>query len=245
MMVGNTASETNEEQRSPIVKLLRELSRIQHERGYLDDATLRELSKQQHVPLYQLEGLVSFYPHFRRTPPPQFSVHVCRDVSCAMGGCSKLSAELRKRLKDRSDVEIREVSCIGRCDSAPAVSINEEPLTDCGRDANALLERVLQAVSSAEGSGCRESVLPDVSTGLAPVERHLTATSLDNEKPLPARLVRVEECLETSIHPDKPGGARVSNASCFVALRCASTGASPAESLMFWLFKLRQLLTGD
>ena len=136
------------------MKLLRELSRIQHERGYLDDATLREVSKQQRVPLYQLEGLVSFYPSFRRTPPPQFSVHVCRDVSCAMGGCLKLSSELRERLQNRSDVEIREVSCIGRCDSAPAVSINEEPLTDCGRDVDAVVQSVLRSI--APGSGTSE-----------------------------------------------------------------------------------------
>ncbi|MCX7420332.1 MAG: NAD(P)H-dependent oxidoreductase subunit E [Planctomycetia bacterium] len=133
------------------MKLLRELIRIQHERGYLDDATLREVSKQQRVPLYQLEGLVSFYPHFRRTPQPQFSVHVCRDVSCAMGSCSKLSAELRSRLQGRSDVEIREVSCIGRCDSAPAVSINEEPLTNCGRNVDEVLQAVLNFTLNLPG----------------------------------------------------------------------------------------------
>ncbi len=133
------------------MKLLRELIRIQHERGYLDDATLREVSKQQRVPLYQLEGLVSFYPHFRRTPPPQFSVHVCRDVSCAMGGCSKLSAELRSRLQDRGDVEICEVSCIGRCDSAPAVSINDEPLTNCGRSVDEVLQAVMSFTLSSSG----------------------------------------------------------------------------------------------
>ena len=133
------------------MKLLRELIRIQHERGYLDDATLREVSKQQRVPLYQLEGLVSFYPHFRRTPPPQFSVHVCRDVSCAMGGCSKLSAELHSRLQDRGDVEICEVSCIGRCDSAPAVSINDEPLTNCGRSVDEMLQAVMSFTLNSSG----------------------------------------------------------------------------------------------
>ena len=145
------ASTTSEKRRRQILKLLRELIRIQHERGYLDDATLREVSKQQRVPLYQLEGLVSFYPHFRRTPPPLFSVHVCRDVSCSMGGCSKLSAELRSRLQERGDVEIREVSCIGRCDSAPAVSINEVPLTSSGRSVDEVLQSVLSVTLNASG----------------------------------------------------------------------------------------------
>ena len=160
------ASSTSDKRRRQILKLLRELIRIQHERGYLDDATLRELSKQQRVPLYQLEGLVSFYPHFRRTPPPLFSVHVCRDVSCSMGGCLKLSAELRSRLQERGDVEIREVSCIGRCDSAPAVSINEEPLTNSGRSVDEVLKAVLKL--TAPGSGTAEFKIGD--TKSLPVE---------------------------------------------------------------------------
>ncbi|MFT5326954.1 MAG: NADH:ubiquinone oxidoreductase subunit F (NADH-binding)/NADH:ubiquinone oxidoreductase subunit E [Planctomycetaceae bacterium] len=116
------------------MKLLRELTRIQHELGWLSDDTLREIAKRQRVPLYRLEGLVSFYPSFRRTPPPRKSVHVCRDVSCAMGGCAKLSADLQESLAGQEDVEIVEVSCIGRCENAPAVSIDEIPIGNASLD---------------------------------------------------------------------------------------------------------------
>ncbi|MGZ0165783.1 MAG: NADH-ubiquinone oxidoreductase-F iron-sulfur binding region domain-containing protein [Planctomycetales bacterium] len=116
------------------MKLLRELTRVQHELGWLSDDTLREIAKRQRVPLYRLEGLVSFYPSFRRTPPPRKSVHVCRDVSCAMGGCAKLSADLQESLADQEDVEIVEVSCIGRCENAPAVSIDEIPIGNASLD---------------------------------------------------------------------------------------------------------------
>lgn len=110
------------------MELLRELTDLQHRLGYLDDATLRDLSARRNVPLFRLEGLVSFYPHFRRTPPPQTTVQVCRDVSCAMADCGSLTAEIRQRLGDRTDVEIREVSCLGRCDACPAVAVNGVPL---------------------------------------------------------------------------------------------------------------------
>lgn len=108
--------------------------RVQHELGWLSDDTLREIAKEQRVPLYRLEGLVSFYPSFRRTPPPRKTVHVCRDVSCAMGGCAKLSADLRENLADQENVEIVEVSCIGRCENAPAVSIDEIPIGNASLD---------------------------------------------------------------------------------------------------------------
>lgn len=107
------------------MELLRELSALQHERGYLDDACLQELSQRRNVPLYRLQGLVSFYPHFRKTPPPAACVHVCRDLSCWMRGSSGLAADLRHQFADQTDVEVTEVSCIGRCDFAPAVSIND------------------------------------------------------------------------------------------------------------------------
>ena len=116
------------------MKLLRELMRVQHELGWLSDDTLREIAKEQRVPLYRLEGLVSFYPSFRRTPPPRRTVHVCRDVSCAMGGCAKLSSELQERFVNQNDVEIVEVSCIGRCEQAPAVSIDEVPIGNASFD---------------------------------------------------------------------------------------------------------------
>ena len=110
------------------LELLRELMRLQDEHGFLDDERLREVAKERRVPLYRLEGLVSFYPVFRRTPPPRTIVHACRDVTCAMAGCAAQTYVLRESLGDRDHVELHEVSCLGRCDAAPAVSVNEVPV---------------------------------------------------------------------------------------------------------------------
>lgn len=110
------------------MELLRELTALQHQRGYLDEQTLRDLSERRNVPLYRLQGLVSFYPHFRTTPPPRACVHLCRDVSCALAGAADNTAKLSQALAGRDDVEIHEVSCLGRCDSAPAIAINDVPI---------------------------------------------------------------------------------------------------------------------
>lgn len=126
------------------MKLLRELTRLQHELGWLSDDTLRQVAKEQRVPLYRLEGLVSFYPSFRRTPPPRRVVHVCRDVSCAMGGCSTMASDLREKLASQDDVEIVEVSCIGRCEHAPAASVDEVPV------GNASLDELLKLIDGSQ-----------------------------------------------------------------------------------------------
>lgn len=105
------------------MELLRELTRLQDELGWLSNDTLRQLATERRLPLYRLEGLVSFYPHFRRSPPKRAEVHICRDVVCAMHGSDDCRARLKERLG--GDVELHEVSCLGRCDSAPAVAIND------------------------------------------------------------------------------------------------------------------------
>ena len=131
------------------MRLLRELMQIQHERGFIDDVALRDLSSRERVPLYRLEGLVSFYPHFRRTAPPAAAVHVCRDVVCSMRGCGELASELRSSLQDNGDVELHEVSCLGRCETAPTVSINETPVPqETVSDFDALLALINEPVES-------------------------------------------------------------------------------------------------
>lgn len=107
------------------MKLLRELMNRQHQLGFLSEETLREMSREQRVPLYRLQGLVSFYPAFRQTPPQRWTVQVCRDACCEI---ARRDRALIEQLADRDDVEVQEVSCLGRCDAAPAVCINETPV---------------------------------------------------------------------------------------------------------------------
>ena len=108
------------------MELLRELSDIQHQHGWVSNERLHELSLAKGVPLYRLEGLVSFYPHFRREKPRTTTVRLCRDVCCQMAGASQVAQDLRSQHCDQ-DVEFTEVSCLGRCDEAPAVAINDVP----------------------------------------------------------------------------------------------------------------------
>ncbi len=109
------------------MELLRELLDLQHQHGHLSDRQLEDLARRRGVPRYRIEGLVSFYTHFRRTPPPRRQVAVCRDVVCHMHGCCTLLADLQRLAETDDGLEIVEVSCLGRCDHAPAVAIDERP----------------------------------------------------------------------------------------------------------------------
>jgi formate dehydrogenase beta subunit len=107
--------------------LMPELTAIQRDHGWLPREKLTELSRELDRPLYEIEGLISFYPHFRTEPPSKVDLHVCHDLSCWLHGSDERIAEIRARFGDDVEIEIQEVSCLGRCDLAPAVAIDERP----------------------------------------------------------------------------------------------------------------------
>jgi formate dehydrogenase beta subunit len=108
-----------------------DLRAVQLRHGYLPKAELESLSRRTQTPLYQIHSVASFYPHFHLAPPPRATVLVCADMSCHLNGACELRAELVQRFSSAApaDVQIRDVSCLGRCDHAPAVSINDEIFT--------------------------------------------------------------------------------------------------------------------
>ena len=104
-----------------------ELRAIQLRCGYLPKAELENLSRRSQIPLYQIHSVASFYPHFHLTPPSRAEIYVCVDMSCRLNGACELRAELARRFAGVSaeEVQIKDVSCLGRCDRAPAVAIND------------------------------------------------------------------------------------------------------------------------
>ena len=109
-----------------------DLRAIQLRHGFLPKAELEGLSARTQMPLYQIHSVASFYPHFHLTVPPKAEVRVCADMSCHLNGAMDLRADLERRFVGAraEDVQIRDVSCLGRCDLAPAVAINDQIFTD-------------------------------------------------------------------------------------------------------------------
>jgi len=104
-----------------------ELREIQRQFGYLPADQLKALAKKIDVPLYRLHGVASFYPHFHLTPPPKADVRICQDMSCHLRGARGLRTGLEESFRQAGymDAKIGGVSCLGRCNEAPAVAINE------------------------------------------------------------------------------------------------------------------------
>jgi NADH:ubiquinone oxidoreductase subunit F (NADH-binding)/NADH:ubiquinone oxidoreductase subunit E len=112
----------------PGPSLIPALTAIQRRVGWLPREELVALSRDVRRPLYEIEGVISFYPHFRTSPPKSVQLAVCHDLTCWLHGADERIREVKERYGGDVEIEIVEVSCLGRCDAAPAAAVDERPL---------------------------------------------------------------------------------------------------------------------
>ncbi|MEO5720235.1 MAG: NADH-ubiquinone oxidoreductase-F iron-sulfur binding region domain-containing protein [Chthoniobacterales bacterium] len=96
------------------------LQRIQQQFGFLKPEALRQFSEETGVPLYRLHTVASFFPHFQLRAPKPVTLRICRDMACQMAGSGAMLRELQGL---GSHVAVEGVSCLGRCDRAPAACV--------------------------------------------------------------------------------------------------------------------------
>ena len=107
------------------------LKSIQTAKGFLSDADLYGVAQRLDQPLHKIEEVVSFYPHFRRTPPVKCRIDICRDMACRLRGSKGIVAAARRFADSNpAQIEVHETSCLGRCDRAPAAMINDQLLVN-------------------------------------------------------------------------------------------------------------------
>jgi NADH:ubiquinone oxidoreductase subunit F (NADH-binding)/NADH:ubiquinone oxidoreductase subunit E len=107
------------------MNLLNDLKAIQERHGYLPEDELRAFSQRTATPLYQIQAVASFYPHFRLRPGPRLAVKVCSDLSCHLAGARRLHQAAEHYAATLTGCEVGTASCLGRCDQAPAVAVND------------------------------------------------------------------------------------------------------------------------
>jgi NADH:ubiquinone oxidoreductase subunit F (NADH-binding)/NADH:ubiquinone oxidoreductase subunit E len=125
--------------------LVQRLREIQKQKGYLpiDDKPgeddLYRLAEELKVPLYRIQEVASFFPHFRlQQRPPEIIVQICRDMSCHLAGVrQKHLDEWNKEFSDRGkgkklSISVEGASCLGRCDRAPVMCVTRNKFTEEG-----------------------------------------------------------------------------------------------------------------
>ena len=163
----------------PLMGLIPAMRDVQEWQRHISPESERYLADLFKVTLTRVHELATFYPYFTLEPTGKYRIGVCRNLSCALAGCDKTVATLREKLGvDEGEVtkdglfSYEEVECLGACDFAPAISVNDEMI---GAGTNATIDRVLSHCKS--GAPAREmSVQPGpVAFGKTDKARLLTA----------------------------------------------------------------------
>ena len=115
--------------------LIPSLFQIQKEKGWISKEAVVWLSKETGIHESKIHEVLMFYTLLNKKPVGRFHIQVCRNVSCYLKGSHKLLEDLRSELQVkegemRSDgkVTLSPVECLGACDQAPVVQVNQDRL---------------------------------------------------------------------------------------------------------------------
>src|SRR5438876_850502 len=138
--------------------LIEYLHRIQDHYGHLSAAHLVALADEMKLSVTEVYEVATFYHHFDVSKeggaaPPAITVRVCDSIACEIAGASELLAKLPGLLG--KDVRVMHAPCIGRCESAPAAVVGQNPLPHATVEKIAALVKARAVKHPAPGS--RES----------------------------------------------------------------------------------------
>jgi NADH-quinone oxidoreductase E subunit len=135
---------------------------VQEQQGHITASAIRHVAEVIGCTPAEVDDVVTYYAMFFREPVGKYVVQVCRTLSCALRGAERVTAELERTLGikvGQTDPDgtftLMEMECLGACDRAPVVMVNNDHWHECQspEDAARLLE-ALKARGEAALSGC-------------------------------------------------------------------------------------------
>jgi len=141
--------------------ILAALYLAQRQQGYITRNAMKAVAEAIRCTTADVEDVVSFYTMFYQRPVGRHVLQVCRTLSCALNGAERVTEELQKLLgvapgetTPDGEFTLFEVECLGACDRAPVVGVNDH-WHECQQpeDAAALVEG-LRTKGAAALTGC-------------------------------------------------------------------------------------------
>jgi NADH-quinone oxidoreductase E subunit len=104
----------------------------QDQQGYITANAIRHVAELLGITRADVEDVVSFYTMFYTRPVGKFVLQVCRTLSCALNGAERVTESLVEKLSIKpgetdpsGTFTLLEVECLGACDRAPVVGVND------------------------------------------------------------------------------------------------------------------------
>jgi len=138
---------------------------VQHQQGFITGHAMQHVAELLGITAADVEDVVSYYTMFYTRPMGRFVVNVCRTLSCALNGAEQVTAALCETLGIRpgetdstGTFTLVEVECLGACDRAPVVMVNDA-WQECLKPADVRrLVEDLRTKGEAALSGCHHVV---------------------------------------------------------------------------------------
>lgn len=112
--------------------VLKILHALQGHYGYLPREALEHVCRISQITPASIEGVSSFYDHFRHRPVGRHIIHVCVGTACHVKGADRVYEAFYRHLGiaegDDTDAQklftVEKIACLGCCTLAPAVQID-------------------------------------------------------------------------------------------------------------------------
>jgi NADH-quinone oxidoreductase E subunit len=135
---------------------------VQEQQGYLTANGMAHVAPILDMTPAEVEDVATYYVMFYREKVGKYVLQVCRTLSCALMGAERVTEALSEKLgikvgeTDPSGMfTLMEFECLGACDRAPVVMVNNEHWHECLKpeDAGRLVDAI-KAKGDAAFSGC-------------------------------------------------------------------------------------------
>jgi NADH-quinone oxidoreductase subunit E len=110
---------------------------VQHHRGWISDESLHAIAAHMDMSSEELDSVATFYNLIFRKPVGRNIILLCDSISCYVMGYEKIYEHLKTRLQIKFGETTPDARftllpnpCLGTCDHAPALMINNDLYRD-------------------------------------------------------------------------------------------------------------------
>lgn len=119
---------------------------VQKARGWVPDGAADAIGEILGIPASDVEGVATFYSQIFRQPVGRHIIRVCDSMTCYIGGHESIVESIQQQLgiglgQTSADgrFTLLPVCCLGNCDKAPAVMIDDDTFGNLHADGIAKL----------------------------------------------------------------------------------------------------------
>jgi NADH-quinone oxidoreductase subunit E len=117
----------------PAAACIDALKIVQNHHGWISDEAVNEIAAVLEMSAEEVDSIATFYTRIYRKPVGRNIILVCESISCMVMGYEPLYKYISEKLSIRFGETTRDgkytllpVSCLGDCDNAPALMINDD-----------------------------------------------------------------------------------------------------------------------